>query len=339
MDSALRPRDIQARIRAGESVDDVARAAGVAVERIEPFAAPVIAERVHVAGLAQSNPVRRRGEATSHRLLRVAATEALVARGIDPDDVAWDAALLGDRRWQVRATFSRGDKHHEAIFVYDVNGRFSVAGNDDARWMIGESNAAAAQRPPARPLPVDDELAIVRAISGDVDADAGEVNDAYTESELTEVDGLYDLVPGDDPELDALYDMLASFDEDSVKIYSGLINPAPPEGPVVADAAAAPSASTPAVPEGAHVEPVYRPDDSAANSAANSADQRAAHEAPRVTEPEQPSLVDAEPEQPSLVDAEPQEPPRKASRKGRRASVPSWDEIMFGSPRQGPDKH
>ncbi len=360
MDSALRPRDIQARIRAGEAGEAVARAAGVSVERIEPFAAPVIAERVHVAGLAQANPVRRRGETTSHRMLRVAATEALVARGIDPDDVVWDAALLGDRRWQVRALFSRGDKRHEAVFVYDVNGRFSVAGNDDARWMIGESSPSAAPKPQARPLPVDDELAIVRAIQGDPDADSDEVNDAYTESELAEVDGVYDLVPGDDPEMDALYDMLASFDEDSVKIYSGLVNPPPIDAPVVADAAGAPSAPTPPVPEGARVEPVYVPDDVAAQEWSSGEEpedaedeaaeveepaepeSRAAAEPPAPTPPAQVPAAEApvtEPDQPSLVDAEPAPPPRKPSRKGRRASVPSWDEIMFGSPRQGPEKH
>ena len=38
MESALRPRDIQARIRAGASPDEVAEAAGVPVERIAAFA-------------------------------------------------------------------------------------------------------------------------------------------------------------------------------------------------------------------------------------------------------------------------------------------------------------
>ena len=61
MESALRPRDIQARIRAGESLEAVAQAAGVPIAKIEPFAAPVIAERDHIAGLAQTNPVRRAG--------------------------------------------------------------------------------------------------------------------------------------------------------------------------------------------------------------------------------------------------------------------------------------
>ena len=35
-------------------------------------AAPVLAERDHIAGLARTHPVRRRGETASHRLLRTA---------------------------------------------------------------------------------------------------------------------------------------------------------------------------------------------------------------------------------------------------------------------------
>ena len=79
MDSALRPRDIQARIRAGASPEQVAEAAGVPIERIDAFAAPVIAERDYIAGLARTNPVRRRGETTSHRTLRNAVADALAA--------------------------------------------------------------------------------------------------------------------------------------------------------------------------------------------------------------------------------------------------------------------
>jgi len=329
MDSALRPRDIQARVRAGESIEEVARAAGVPIERVEPFAAPVIAERQHVAGLALANPVRRRGETTSHRLLRTAATESLVARGVDPDDVTWDAALLGDRRWQVRAAFTRGEKKHDAVFVYDVNGRFSVAGNDDARWMIGETAHAVAAEAPARPRPVDDELALVRAIQPDLD-DEAEVNDAYVETELAEVDGVYDILPGDDPEMDALYDMLASFDEDSVKIYAGLVSPLG-AGPVVPEAASVPSAETPPVPEGARVEPLYIPDDVALRAGVH-----AEPEASPAAEPEAPAVVERE--QPTLVDASDVPAPRKPAKRTKRASVPSWDEIMFGSPRQGPEK-
>jgi hypothetical protein len=61
MESTLRPRDIQARIRSGESPEDVALAAKTTVEKILPYANPVLAEREHIARRAQGSSVRRRG--------------------------------------------------------------------------------------------------------------------------------------------------------------------------------------------------------------------------------------------------------------------------------------
>ena len=69
MDSVLRPRDIQARIRAGESPESVAEAAGTTLERIMPFAAPVMAEREHIADRAQKASVRRQSTDSSARTL------------------------------------------------------------------------------------------------------------------------------------------------------------------------------------------------------------------------------------------------------------------------------
>ena len=79
MDSALRPRDIQARIRAGESPDEVAQAAQTTVDRILPYASPVLAEREHIAGRAQRSSVRRKsgGEAGGARTLGEAVTATL----------------------------------------------------------------------------------------------------------------------------------------------------------------------------------------------------------------------------------------------------------------------
>ena len=64
MESALTPRQIQARLRSGESLDEVARAAGVPAEQISPFAGPVLAERAHLADWARASQVRRRGESS-----------------------------------------------------------------------------------------------------------------------------------------------------------------------------------------------------------------------------------------------------------------------------------
>ncbi len=108
MESALSPREIQTRIRSGESVEDVARVAGVDRERVERFAAPVIAEREHVAGLAMTSSARRRGETSSHRTLRGVLNERLLDRGVDIDSVAWDSYRLDDGRWSVTAGLPDG---------------------------------------------------------------------------------------------------------------------------------------------------------------------------------------------------------------------------------------
>ena len=370
MDSALKPRDIQARIRAGESPQDVARAAGVPEERIAAFAAPVIAEREHVAGLAQTHPVRRRGETTSHRVLRNAVSDALASRSVDPATMTWDAWKLEDRRWQVRLTYTSGSAAHEALFVYDQNGRFTTASNDDARWLIGEPSSVHGPQPGRRPADrsrsatpaLDDDLAIVRALrpspaspttpegvespaSPSSPASAAsrtsatpvdEDEDAFQEAELTEVDGVYDLVRGRQSDLDVLYEMLSSFDEDSVKIYSGLLTtPRGHEPVVIVDAAPADAPEEVPATAASAEAPQENPD--ADDATQDDADDPAIEGdltdaeftietpalAPSPTEPEQLSLIDEIPAPP--------QPVRPKSAK-RRASVPSWDEIMFGSP-------
>src|SRR3954454_22166566 len=60
MESALSPRDIQSRIRSGASLEEVAREAGVPIDRVERFATPVLAERDYIAGQAMAASVRRR---------------------------------------------------------------------------------------------------------------------------------------------------------------------------------------------------------------------------------------------------------------------------------------
>ena len=320
MDSALTPREIQARIRAGEPLSEVARAAGMGIEWVEPFAAPVLAEREVVAGQAQSHPVRRGAETIAHRTLGQVVEDRLASRRVDAETVVWDAWKIEARRWLVRVDYDSGKSHREARFIYDASGRFSSADNDDARWLLGLQSASHGPQPGRRrrdeeaepTVDLNDELALVRVVQPRVDEPAdsddtmrledvdGEIDDAYAEGELAEVDGVYDIVPTADSGLDVLYDMLSSFDEDSVQIYAGLIRPSdkPAAAPVLA---AAPGEK---VKVGRDADLLPAPSDDALPG-------------DEVSEPEQPALVE--------------EPPARTKRK--RAHVPSWDEIMFGSPR------
>src|SRR4051812_22308675 len=93
MESALRPRDIQARIRGGESAEEVAAAAQTTVDAIMGFAAPVLAERAHVAQSAQKSSIRRRSTETTTAAgtLDQAARGHLGTVGVRADEVDWDA--------------------------------------------------------------------------------------------------------------------------------------------------------------------------------------------------------------------------------------------------------
>jgi hypothetical protein len=136
MESALRPRDIQARIRAGESPDQVAAAAQTTVEAIMGFATPVLAERAHVAQTAQKSSVRRRSTESSSaaRTLGEATAANLSDLGLAADEISWDAWRREDGRWTLVADFGQ----QRAEFTYDMRGRYVTADNDHARLLTGE---------------------------------------------------------------------------------------------------------------------------------------------------------------------------------------------------------
>ena len=154
MESALRPRDIQARIRAGESAEDVAAAAQTTVEAIMPFAAPVLAERAHIAQTAQKSSIRRASsEATpAARTLDEASRQHLSSRSVRADDVEWDAWRREDGRWSLIAEYIAGNDLCRAEFTYDQPGRYVLAENQEARLLTGEAALSTEVEPSGRRL-------------------------------------------------------------------------------------------------------------------------------------------------------------------------------------------
>ena len=96
LENQLTPREIQARIRAGQTAEEIAISAQVPVERVRRFEGPVIQERWHIADLAQSTNVRRVTDSSAHPLSDL-VLERLAARGVEPEDMSWDAAPAGGR--------------------------------------------------------------------------------------------------------------------------------------------------------------------------------------------------------------------------------------------------
>jgi hypothetical protein len=167
MDSVLRPRDIQARIRAGETPEDVAAAAQTSVDKIMGFATPVLAERAYQAELAQKASVRRRTATGPVGHLGQAVETFLEPHGLTTEDVEWDAWRREDGRWTVLATFLSGAAQQTARFTYDTGGRFVVADNDEARTLVGERTAEEAAAPSASASITDPDSASDSASASD----------------------------------------------------------------------------------------------------------------------------------------------------------------------------
>ena len=90
MEATMRPRDIQARIRAGASVEQVTEESGMPSSRVERFAYPVLLERARAAELAQkAHPVRADGPAVETLIDIV--TAAFTERGHTLENAEWDA--------------------------------------------------------------------------------------------------------------------------------------------------------------------------------------------------------------------------------------------------------
>lgn len=130
--SVMAPREIQARIRAGATAQEVADSAGLPLAAVRRYEGPVIAEREYVAELARDTPVRHE---TGAPTLGDLVTDRLAARGVDVASLSWDAAREGSMPWTVLARFEVTDEAREAQWSFDTSARILTASDDEARWL------------------------------------------------------------------------------------------------------------------------------------------------------------------------------------------------------------
>ncbi|MCC3328675.1 septation protein SepH [Nocardia abscessus] len=131
MEATMRPRDIQARIRAGASVEQVTEESGMPASRVERFAYPVLLERARAAELAQkAHPIRPDGPAVD-TLIDV-VTAAFTARGHNIEGAEWDAWKDEKGYWVAQLQWQNGRSEIAAHWRYqpDAHGG-SVSPLDD----------------------------------------------------------------------------------------------------------------------------------------------------------------------------------------------------------------
>ncbi len=285
VESPLRPKEIQDRIRAGETAEEIADAAGVPIERVRRFEGPVLAERAYRAQEAQGASIRQPGDSGPGPRLGDIVTERLAALGVPAEEAQWDSRKRGDNSWQVQLMFTIGGRPLMAEWVFDPRRRHVTPADDDAaRLSLPEADLAElapGPRAPARATVTPDQ----HPAGGR--ATAGRPRSARPE-------------------------------------------PAPAPEPAVASQARA-----------AEVHPARAAEARGRRRSRRGSPGRSHLPPPRPGQPAPEARPAAELAEtaPEAGSQEPAAPQRGRARKAaggrsRRSSVPSWDEIMFGTSRQ-----
>lgn len=292
VESHLRPRDIQARIRAGATAEEVAQLAGIPVDRVRRFEGPVLAERAFMAERARKTPVRRPGE-NSGPLLGEAVQERLLLRGAEKDTVQWDSWRRDDGTWEVLLVYRVAGEPHSASWTYDPPRRLVQAVDDEARSLIGESDDLAVPEPSFPFVPRIARLPRDRPLDRSLDRERPSLPAQASEPAEEST--------GERDSLTSLLEAVPSFRGDMVVPE----RPAEPaEEPVAEPAAEEPPA--PAASAGSAYADVLMP-----RSVGSHRDR--------------------------LIGATDRQAEADGVRPGRRAAVPSWDEIVFGTRRKKQD--
>lgn len=331
LESQMRPREIQARIRAGESVEQVAEAAGIPAQKVERFAYPVLLERSRTADLAQrAHPVREDGPDV--QTLGEAVVHAFTLRGQDYAAAAWDSWRGEDGKWIVQLGWQAGRSYNRAHWSFHPGARGGTVTplDEHARDLLDPQPnrplrtvrpvtelAQAAlnldQASPPRPPDAMENTApapVPVPIEPESEPDARTARDFVEDFELTAPAGAPEQVVEEPP-----------------PAAPAAMEPAPATPAAVEPTAAEPAAADPTAAESTEVDPPAEPP----------VDLPADEPAAVVEFPDDDPIVPAPAtEEPAPATAEeggdkPETPRRTTKAKKNRPIVPSWEDVLLGT--------
>jgi len=346
----LAPRDIQALLRAGATPQEIAADHAMDVHAVQRFEAPVQAEKDYALTRARAVRIGEGGPTMGDLVL-----DRLAARGVDPSTLEWSATREVSQPWQIIVTFVQGAAEHAAHWHLTHSGTLEAI-DQEAQWLteqVSASPTASIFTPIARPAPDPDEAELRNR-----EALVDQLNAARGKRQKVEVD-LGDEVDEEAEYLAAIAEMDDPADAEpepstgpiSARIYSlasarTKVEPAPDQEDALFSAPPASRSSlTGSIPVGTRSTRDGAQTSSHALPWLSDAPQRdeaadtAEHETPAT--PLKAVASDARPGTDDATSADTAAAPAQgptgsrlsrntAAKKGRR-SVPSWDEILFGS--------
>lgn len=137
-------REIQARLRAGADMEDLAREADLPFEKIERFASPILQERAYILSLANNVVIRKSSNKDSLTFIEVVQNK-LVANGVSLDKLDWNTHRREDGTWVIKLAYPNSDGHGDAIWLFDLQKRNIDADDEGSAWILGVEEKPAEQ--------------------------------------------------------------------------------------------------------------------------------------------------------------------------------------------------
>lgn len=135
-------KEIQARLRAGESFAEVSRISGLPVEKIERYASPILQERAWI--IEQAEKATPKGTSMN---LHDLVVHRLAPRGVNMNQVTWNTWRLENGAWHLVLTYPANEGTRQATWTFDSNMRTLVATDDGSRWICGEEPVKQSPKP------------------------------------------------------------------------------------------------------------------------------------------------------------------------------------------------
>ncbi|MGA1669617.1 MAG: septation protein SepH [Candidatus Nanopelagicaceae bacterium] len=129
-------KELQARLRAGESMESISENGRVSMEKIERYSHPILQERSYIISLAQKAEIKK-----LKSTLNEVVEAKLSPRGVEMKNCEWNAYRNEDGTWQILLEYPTRDGKGNATWRFESTKRRIESDDDGARWIMDEEPA------------------------------------------------------------------------------------------------------------------------------------------------------------------------------------------------------
>ena len=144
--SGISVKEVQAKLRAGQSFELVAAEANWPIDKVERFAGPILQERSYIIDLAHKVVMKKDGGRDPLTFFDVVINK-LATSNVAPDSLEWNTHRREDGTWIITLAFPNRDGHGNAEWIFDQGRRTLTSQDDAADWLLGSSEKKFAPEP------------------------------------------------------------------------------------------------------------------------------------------------------------------------------------------------